>query len=78
MARLSRGLNVGGGATWAHILREESIHRTRTVKVANRYLAAHGVDRKTKSRALDRLVAAGLIRWDFKKKGKSPVVTLLI
>jgi hypothetical protein len=48
----------------------------KTVSLPNAQLEAHGIDRRTKRRALQELEAAGLIRIE-RRSRKAPVVTLL-
>ncbi len=61
---------------WYAILYLVSVRKSRTVILSNQWLAAMGVSRWMKKRALDRLVRAKLIRTT-QFNNQSPKVTLL-
>jgi hypothetical protein len=61
----------------AHMLHASWKAHSLTFRLSNSYLARNGVSRKSKSRVLRELEAAGLIRME-QKNGRSPLVTLVV
>ena len=59
------------------IFRRTKIYKTQTVTVPGEELAAFGIDRVLKFKALARLERAGFVRLDEKTGGRSTRVTLL-
>jgi hypothetical protein len=61
----------------AHMLHASWKAHSMTFRLSNSYLTRNGVSRKSKSRVLHELEAAGLIMIE-QKKGRSPLVTLIV
>jgi hypothetical protein len=61
---------------WIYILREWRMKPSKPVAVTNEGLAAWGIHRRTKYRALEKLENAGLVRVESRGK-RSPQVSVL-
>jgi DNA-binding transcriptional ArsR family regulator len=76
VARAFRAMGCQKAIVWLWLLDRAWFRNSRTVAVPNAELTALGVERRAKTRALQRLAAAGLIRVEWRAR-KSPIATLL-
>ena len=68
---------AGATLVLIHLLHASWKAKSTTFRLSNSYLERNGVSREIKRRVLRDLEAAGLILVD-RKKGRSPVVTLVV
>jgi hypothetical protein len=77
LSRVILGLNATG-RVWVYLLRQHKMRPHKPIAVSSKHLKDLGVGPRTKTRAVDRLAQAGLIRVLNGGKGRNPRVELLV